>query len=97
VRAKRRGWLLRAGRGAHGIGLVSVSSVHGASTCTCTIDLVPTTASGTGTYVKATNLVTISQSDGSVETDSYCVSGDTLTLVKHSDPTSGILTLARAQ
>lgn len=71
--------------------------MHGASTCTCTIDLVPTTASGTGTYVKATNLVTISQSDGSVETDSYCVSGDTLTLVKHSDPTSGILTLARAQ
>ena len=69
----------------------------GASTCTCRTDLVPTTASGTGTYVKATNLVTISYSDGSVETDSYCVSGDTLTFVKYSDPTSGILTLSRAQ
>jgi hypothetical protein len=81
------------------IGSASYRSVRctGASTCTCTIDLVPTTASSTGTYVKATNLVTISQSDGSVETDSYCVSGDTLTLVKHSDPTSGILTLSRAQ
>jgi hypothetical protein len=69
----------------------------GASTCSCTVDLAPVSASGTGSYVMATNLVTITQSDGSVEANTYCVSGDTLRLVKNSDPTSGILTLVRTQ
>ena len=54
----------------------------GSSSCTCTITSGPQTTSGTGTYTTSGTTLTITESDGSISSNGYCVQGNELHIVQ---------------
>ena len=62
----------------------TVQTAHcaGSSICTCTVTNGPQTTSETGTYTTSGTTLTITDSDGSISSNGYCVQGNELHIVQ---------------